>query len=231
MQSVEYGKLINTFKENDSKIDFININSSNLEVNLQKIESILLKELPRELVEFYSFCDGLEFIYRKGGSSYEVIPGLSEMFDDYKTHSQDITPDDIENGNVYDEPFFETLWDETTIENEIYNIDEPEGKVNFKIIRRQKLLCTINGTGHNLTIDFFDKNKDYQIYFQYEGNLNLYPLSLSIAKFYLIVLQIGFTGFWIAEFMSKEGKEDLNLSADINKIKEEYPDFDLLILK
>lgn len=230
MQSVEYGKLINAFKENDSKIDFININSSSLEVNLQKIESILLRELPRELVDFYSFCDGLEFIYRKGESSYEKIPDLSEMFDDYKIHSQDITLDDIENGDVYDEPFFENFWDENTIDQVDYNQNEPDGMANFDLLRRQKLLCTINGTGHNLTIDFFDENYEYQIYFLNEGNLKLYPLSLSITKFYLIVLQIGFTGFWISEFMSNENRKALNLIADIDKIKKEYPDFDTTLL-
>lgn len=231
MQNREYEQLVNMFKNNNTKIDYININNPSLEINLKKIESIISKEFPKELNDFYSFCDGLEFLYKKDGNSYEKIPSLSEMFDDYKIHSQDITIEDIENGNVYDEPFFEFLWDENTIDKEIYDLAVLEGRMNFEIIRRQKLLCLINGTGHSLTIDFYDKNKDYQIYFQYEGNLNLYPLSLSITKFYLIILQIGFTGFWISEFMSIESKEELNLHTDFNEIKKEYPDFDLLLLK
>lgn len=168
---ISYQHLINELQITSGHIYLLN--PPILEEKTSIIENLIKKPFPQELVDFYAFSDGLEIEmkvsknkkYNLGGQN---IPTLAYMFDDFKPISKKITEE-----NMYEEPFFEMIWQDYTYEE--------VSKKHFIFIRRQKMFLAINGSSSNITIDFFDDEKPYQLYYQPNGDIDFYPLHISFA--------------------------------------------------
>lgn len=233
---MDYAQLLNTIKSDFSQVDFEDIKPSRLLEHKAAIEAVIRKPVPIELEDFYSFCDGLQRStygkHNKYIAGYELLLPLEEVFDNFKIHTATLTREMLEDGTVYEnEPFFENIWYDYYIDEAQTNIDTEEGRIYFEFIRRQKLLCFIVGTTFNFTIDFYDKEKPYQIYLQHSEEPVLYSLHISLEKFYFILLQIGFTGCWYAAFLKEEDKEAINIELNTDEISNEFPTFDFALLK
>lgn len=210
---------------------------------IEKIERIINKPIPQELMDFYCFCDGLEwentFEYTnvQAGmgipSKREKLASLATMFDNYRTQP------DLEFENWDDEEdawgerseyFHQSIYleDLSPYDNEKLDISTDEGRRYFWILSNMKLVCDFNGHEGTIVIDFTDTQKPYQLYYQVYGDL--YPLELSLEKFYSIFLQIGLTDFWFTAYMREEDQENtcMTYSKETHHIIQHfYPDFDL----
>lgn len=202
---------------------------------LKKIESIIQKPLPQELFDFYSFCDGFEGIWQSQNQSLivadEHIPSLEEMFGDYKKPKKIsksmYLKDEIY--KLYDNPFWEQIWDDNFLNIGKCDPDTPEGLTFFNFLMNLKPLMFLNGDSKNLVIDFFDSQKDYQIY--YQDYTDLYPLHLDFQTFYKILFQIGTTAHWFIAFFDEHNKPTWDTTVEYTYIQEHFPDFDIDILK
>jgi hypothetical protein len=127
------------------------LKTSTLSENTDLIEDLIGQPFPQELIDFYSFSDGIEIEMRtskngKWNVGGQGIPPLATMFADFKNVSADFDVD-----SCYEEPFYESIWTEDLLEN----LNEEQQH----FIRRQKIFLFINGTSSNITIDFFDEEK------------------------------------------------------------------------
>jgi hypothetical protein len=192
--------------------------------NIQLIEDLIGQPFPQELIDFYSYSDGIEIEMRtskngKWNLGGPGIPPLATMFADFKNVSADFDVD-----SCYEEPFYESIWTEDLLEN----LNEEQQH----FIRRQKIFLFINGTSSNITIDFFDEEKPYQLYFQPNGDLEFYPLQITVEQFYTIFLQIEVAGYWFAHFMTAADRKKAGFQKwNWKETLEVYPEFDLSTLE
>ncbi|MBU3660924.1 MAG: hypothetical protein FGM14_13690 [Flavobacteriales bacterium] len=192
--------------------------------NLLVIEDLIGKPLPKELIDFYSFSDGIEIEMRtsqngKWNLGGQGIPPLATVFADFKNVSEEFDLD-----SCYEEPFYESIWTEDLLEN----LSEEQQQ----FIRRQKIFLFINGTSSNITIDFFDAEKPYQLYFQPNGDIEFYPLQITVEQFYTIFLQVEVAGYWFAHFMSIEDRQKAGFQNwSWKETLEVYPEFDMSTLE
>jgi hypothetical protein len=94
------------------------------------------------------------------------------------------------------------------------------------------MFLAINASSRNITIDFFDKEKSYQLYFQYSCRDEFYPLNISISEFLNIFLQIGVCDDWYTLFMNEQERLESGMMVrGANNIKKYFPHFDLNLLK
>ena len=206
-------------------VDLNSLQSATLNKHLAEIESIIEKPFPKELHEFYSFSDGME-----GKDNNFYISSLSKMFDGFQRHIKDLTPEMIENLEHFKGPFYENIWGEYSTdysEYPCYDLTTEDGLHYYEFVRRQKLLCYLPSYNRNITIDFYEEEKPYQLYFQIATEPAFLKLNISFEKFISIALHIGFSGSWFLSFMAKEDREKINYTLDLNTIKNDFPDFDL----
>jgi hypothetical protein len=200
------------------------LKTSTLSENTDLIEDLIGQPFPQELFDFYSFSDGIEIEMRtlkngKWNLGGQGIPPLATMFADFKNVSADFDVD-----SCYEEPFYESIW----IEDLLENLNEEQQH----FIRRQKIFLFINGTSSNITIDFFDEEKPYQLYFQPNVDLEFYSLQITVEQFYTIFLQIEVAGYWFAHFMTEADREKAGFQMwNWKETLEVYPEFDLSTLE
>ncbi len=208
---------------------------SALEENLPAIETLIGKPFPQELIDFYSYADGLDihFVSIVDPDQHftsEFVPSLFYLFDEFKPMADKINWND---DSFMDEPFYETIWDEYTYQDAVQDFpSKAEGSAHFEFIRRQKLLIAINASSSNITIDFYDPEKEYQLYFQPNGRSEFYPLHCSIEQLLKVYLQIGPLDYWFVNFLSAEHKIAAGFhNVDFGTIQEFYPNFDWKLIE
>lgn len=189
-----------------------------LEAHLTEIEDLIQRPFPQELVDFYRYTDGVEITFAPSQDTahfvgQEFIPTLAYMFDDFRAVSAADAPLDDE------EAFYEKIWYDFSFEG--------LSSEQRQFIKRQKLLIAMNASSSNITIDFYDPSKPYQLYYQPNGEAVFYPLNISIADFYYNYLHIGQLEYWFHVAMSKEDKYAACLqSFSLSSIQKIYPHFD-----
>jgi len=217
-------------KANVSKKVLLGIQSPLKALPFKKIEKIIQKELPSELLDFYSFCDGLEWQHESQELSSERIPSISEMFGNFKSvkkASKSLYLKD-ELYKLYENPFWEQIWDDEFCNLGKCDMTTFEGLAHFNFLMNLKPLMFMSGKSENLVIDFYDPEKPYQIYFQ--DYADIYPLNINFKTFYQIFLQIGITAHWYMAFFDENSKPNWDTNVDFEYISQYFPDFDLSLL-
>lgn len=203
--------------------------------NIPVIETLIRKPFLQELKDFYSHTDGLDihFVSIVDPDQHftsEFIPSLFYLFDGFKPMAEKINWND---DSFMDEPFYETIWDEYTYQDAVQDFpSKTKGRAHFEFIRRQKIMIAINASSSNITIDFYDVEKEYQLYFQPNGRSKFYPLHCSIEQLLKVYLQIRPLDYWFVNFLSDEHKIAAGFqNVDFGTINEFYPDFDWKLIE
>jgi hypothetical protein len=200
------------------------------ELHLDKIEGIINKSLPKDFVDFYSFCAGIDWRHKRNKNTGTVLEhsvcSLQEMFGNYAkiipaTHQMGSTKEikKLRKKN----PFYYITWNDEWYE---CHLDQEESLSHLNYLMNLKLLVQGQLGCCNLVIDFFDEKKDYQIYFQDHGRI--LPLAIDLPKFVKIFIQIGCSYNWFLVFSEIEYQ---GVRFNLSKLETDFPDFDMQLLK
>ncbi len=200
------------------------------ELRLDKIERIISKPLPKDFVDFYSFCAGIDWRHKRNKNTGTVLEhsicSLQEMFGNYAK----IIPATQEMDNTNEikklrrkNPFYDRIWNDEWYE---CHLDREESLAHLNYLMNLKLLVSGHTLCYNLVIDFLDSKKDYQIFFQDHGRLC--PLAIDLEKFIEIFLQVGCSYNWFLVFAEHEFHA---VKYDLTKLATDFPEFDLSTLE
>ncbi|MEN9302048.1 MAG: hypothetical protein RL264_477 [Bacteroidota bacterium] len=202
-------------------------------IEIERIEALIEKKLPQEIIDFYSFSDGLE--WETQNAFEEKIPSIDKLFGNYKKPIlanllKDESALKEELKRLSKNPFKNKLWYSNYAElSKCAYLQTIEGVNYFNKLLNLKPLLFFSCFDDNLAIDFSDASKAYQIY--YQDRIELYPLNIDFQTFMKIFLQIGITEKWFWAFIDKEARPDWHQEVDYDSIKKDFPNFDLKQLK
>ncbi|MDI1449060.1 hypothetical protein [Polyangium sp. 6x1] len=176
-----------------------------------RIREVLGKDLPDDVAAFYERSDGLAFRATRGGvllGEEASICGLEAAFAGFRPHRQYRSRRDYENdvemGDLYDQPFCEELWSDG------FDVESRRDLDRLNALKRSKLLVSVPGASTWLTIDYFDpKGAPYRIGLAQDG-CELYPLDLSFSDFVAWFRRFGVTPWYLA-FAGKKAEKAMNI--------------------
>lgn len=176
-----------------------------------KIRDVLGHDLPDEVAAFYAEGDGLHYQATRAGEviGWEAtILGLEAMFAGLRPHRQyrsiKAYEKDIEEGDIYDQPFCEETWSDG------FDVTSKSDLARLNALKRSKVLVSVPGESVWLTIDFSDPQASpYRIGLAQDG-CELYPLDLSFTDFVANFRRFGVSRFYLA-FAGKTAEDAMNI--------------------
>lgn len=176
-----------------------------------RVREVLGVDLPDEIAAFYRAGDGLHYSASRGGADLGLdasICGLEDAFAGFQAHrvykSAAAYEKDLDEGNASEGPFYEELWGDD------FDLSERGALARLNVLRRSKLLVSVPGASHWLTIDYLDpKRQPYGLGLAADG-CDYYPLDLGFSDFVAHFERFGATGWYFA-FVGKKGGEQMNI--------------------
>ncbi|TKC97199.1 hypothetical protein [Polyangium fumosum] len=176
-----------------------------------RVRVVLGKDLPDDVAAFYERSDGLTFRATRGGvplGEEASICGLEAAFAGFRPHRQYRRRSDYENdveaGDLYDQPFCEELWSDG------FEVASKRDLDRLNTLKRSKLLVSVPGASAWLTIDPFDpKGAPYRIGLAQDG-CELFPLDLLFSDFVAWFCRFGAAPWYLA-FAGKKAEKAMNI--------------------
>lgn len=189
-----------------------------------RIRDVLGHDLPDEVAAFYAEGDGLHYRATRAGALVGCeasILGLEDAFAGFRPHRQyrsiKAHEKDIEEGDIYDQPFCEQTWSDG------FDVTTRSDLVLLNALKRSKVLVSVPGESVWLTIDFADPGvSPYRLGLAQDG-CELYPLDLPFAEFVAHFRRFGVARFYLA-FAGKQAEEAMNIDfgAEVERSLADY---------
>ena len=189
-----------------------------------RVREVLGKDLPDDVAAFYERSDGLAFRATRGGVTLgeeASICGLEAAFAGFRPHRQyrrrKDYENDVETGDLYDQPFCEELWSDG------FEVESKRDLDRLNTLKRSKLLVSIPGASAWLAIDYFDpKGAPYRIGLAQDG-CERFPLDLSFSDFVASFCRFG-GACWYLAFAGKKAEKAMNIdfAAEIERSLADY---------